>query len=59
MDAERHYLLCSLMPGFRNLGLVIQRSEDILSFILGLSFGVLAMLSTLGITIIGITRQCL
>jgi len=42
-----------------NLGLVIPRSEDIVRFILGLSFGILAMLPILGITILGITQRCL
>jgi len=42
-----------------NLELVILRSENIPRFIRGLSFGVLAMLSILRITILRITRQCL
>jgi len=49
------------MPGFRNEGQtsIILRSEDIPWFILGLSFGILAVLSILGITVLGITRRCL
>jgi len=51
------------MPGFKrqriNFGLVTPRAEDIPRFILGLSFGILATLSILGITILRITRWCL
>jgi len=48
----RNYTYAQFYERRINLGLVIPRSEDIPRFILGLSFGILATLSVLGITIL-------